>query len=742
MSSLSILKRTLCLLTCAVSTSLHAQNDSADTGSIEEITVTGTDQSRYRTDNTSSLSGMNLNFLELPRVVDIIPEQILLDQKVTELEEALRNVPGISFSDGFGGSNNDFLIRGFRRNTIYRNGLRVRSNFRVNTSNLERVDVIKGPASITYGQVEPGGLVDIVTKNPLDEQRVYLEGRAGSYDSTFFLADWSQPVGDRGAFRINASTEQSDTFRDFFDIDRQAIAVTGEYALTDNTTVMLDYEYRDEFRSFDRGTLTVPVPGGREIVHELLDLDFSTRFGEPFEEIDTEFEFGSLQLEHAFNENWSGSLRLAIESSLSDDFQARPLAVFVFDESAPITEDGFFTGDAQPKAVFDDPGDQLFLARRSDGSRERDTEADYAQLQLNGAFNTGDVRHRIAMGADYRNTEQSRFFVASAPTNGIPVEEGGTGPLLNLRQPVVGNLERDVSTAGRTPFLSEDEDLGFFLNDYVELGGGFGLLVGARYDISDPDGDGPADDVSELSPQVALNYRLNDQVVLFGSVSEAFEPNTAFALDSQGNPSGTELFDPEDSRQYEIGAKAQFFDQRLNFTAAAYEIEKSNVLTVLDDRPQLVDGQQSQGVELSVSGQPFDGFNIVAGYAYTDGEILTGSNRGNQPQNVAEHTANLWASYEFRQGRLSGLGTGFGVFYLDDRFGDNANTWEMDSYTLLDASIWYSLSLDPIRADSTLRLQLGVKNLTDEEYFPASGADLRLNLGTPRTVVGSASLSF
>ena len=292
------------------------QGDADGTGpaELEEILVLGTAAERYRAGATSALTGLDLDFLELPRVVDVIPEQLLLDQKITELDEALRNVPGVSFSDGFGGSNNDFLIRGFRRNTIYRNGLRVRSNFRVNTNNLEQVQVVKGPAAITYGQVEPGGLVDIVTKKPLEEQRVYLEGRGGTFNSSFFLADWSQPLGERAAIRINASTEESDTFRDFFDVDRDAIAVTGRFELTDRATLTADYEYRDEFRSFDRGSATIPVPGGREIAHRLLDIDISTRFGEPFEEIDTEFEFASLTLEHAFNENWRVTLTGALES--------------------------------------------------------------------------------------------------------------------------------------------------------------------------------------------------------------------------------------------------------------------------------------------------------------------------------------------------------------------------------------------------------------------------------------------
>jgi len=184
----------------------------------------------------------------------------------------------------------------------------VRSNFRVNTSNLEQVQVVKGPASITYGQVEPGGLVDIVTKKRLAGQRIYLEGRVGEFNTNFFLADWSQPIGERVALRVNLSREESDTFRDFFKVDRDAIAVSGRLALSDSTSLALEYEYRDEFRSFDRGSATIPVPGGREIAHRLLDIDISTRFGEPFEEIDTEFEFGSITLEHAFSDNWRVTL--------------------------------------------------------------------------------------------------------------------------------------------------------------------------------------------------------------------------------------------------------------------------------------------------------------------------------------------------------------------------------------------------------------------------------------------------
>jgi len=174
------------------------------------------------------------------------------------------------------------------------------------------------------------------------------------------------------------------------------------------------------------------------------------------------------------------------------------------------------------------------------------------------------------------------------------------------------------------------------------------------------------------------------------------------------------------------------FEDRLNLSAAVYDIEKENVVSGSGAEATLIDGQESQGIELSASGQPLPGMNLVAGYAFTDADLPD----GNRPRNVARHTFNSWLSYEFQQGPLKGFGAGAGVFHASDRYGDNANTWELGSYTLVDASAWYNLPYsfrghDPSRPT---RVQFAVKNLTDEVWFPASGFDSgqRINVGTPR----------
>lgn len=722
---------------------------------VEKITVVGTAQSRYLVDESSSLTGFDLDFLELPRIVNTIPEQLILDQKVTELTDILRNTPGISLSDGFGGTNDDFLVRGFRRNAIYRNGFRRATNFRTNLSNVEYTQVIRGPASITYGQVEPGGLVDIVTKKPLDEQRFAGEVRVGSFDDRFVLLDLSQPLSDKAGIRLVGSVQDAESFRDFSDINRDTLSVSGTFDLSPTTRLNLSYEYRDESRPLDRGTISVPTPEGRAIVNDLFDIPNSRRFGEEFEIFDSNFNFFDATLEQELSDKWNVRLSAAYETSSSDDLQARPLAAVVFDADGPITDQGqliiqspaqipAILGQAQV-SVFDEPTDRVFLSRRTDGNQNADVDVFYLNAVVAGEIDTGSVTHKIAIGGNYRDFEREDNFVFSAATNDIAALFGITVPLFNINEPIFGNLPSDLDPSLFPRRIQTTEEFGVFINDYIEITDKFSVLLGARFDsvkvgnLAEIDSAVELDSINEFSPQVAVNYKILDNASLFASYSESFEPNVI----SNPEVSITEPFDPEDSEQTEIGLKVEFFDGRLQTSAAIYDIDKTNVLTTVNGLPVLRDGQSSEGAEISVSGQPIQGMNIIAGYAYTDSEIGgVDADAGNTPRNVAENTFNLWASYEFQTGSLQGLGLGAGYFFVDDRFGDDANTFTLDSYNTVDFSVWYTLSAPGWGADDSVRFQLAVRNLTDEDFFSASGGDLRINYGTPRTVFGSISFAF
>ena len=739
------------ILLFAASTAYAQVDTAAQTKTeLEEVVVVGTDQGRYRTGQKDSLTGFDLDFLELPRIVNTIPEQLVLDQKITDLNEALRNTPGITQGDGFGGTNDDFFIRGFRRNTVYRNGFRRASNFKTNLTNIDFTQVVRGPASITYGQVEPGGLVDIITKKPLQEQRLAGEVRLGSFDDSLVLLDLSQPLSDNAGIRIVASTQDAESFRDFTEIERDAIAISGQFNLSESVVVDLAYEYREENRPLDRGTITVPTPQGREIINNLTDVSIETRFGEENEIFETEFEFFEANINYQINDTWAFRASVAREQSLANDIQARPLLAFVVDaDDSLISPNGFFTRVPSlaelfvlSESVFDDPTDRVFLARRIDGSQDQDSEVTYLNAILTGEFNTGSITHKVSIGSDYRDFESTRFFVDNNPAaDGVPVIFGGGGPLFNVLDPEFGNLiaalndDGSLSTDGFSLINVETTDLGFFLNDYIELNDQLSLLLGFRYDEFDFGGDTVIDAESAVSPQLGVNYKINESTSVFASYSEAFEPNIAVNI----LVGTTEPFEPEESEQFEIGVKAEFFEGKLQTSAALYDIAKSNVLDLVDDLPVLVDAQDSQGFELSVSGQPLPGLNIAAGYSYTDAEIIE---TRTTPRNVGEDTFNLWTSYELQSGRLEGLGFGGGLFHISDRFGDNANTFGLDSYTLLDASVWYSLRVPGGDGGRTVRFQFAAKNLTDEEFFTASGGPLRISIGTPRTYFGSISFDF
>ena len=711
----------------------------------EEIVVRGTAQSRYLIDKKDPITGLDLDFLENPRSVSKLPEQLFLDRKITYIEEALHNAPGVVAGDGFGGTRDDFFVRGFRRNAEYRDGFRRQTGFKTNLSNVEHIDVIRGPAAITFGQVSPGGVVNVVTKRPLEERRLAGELRYGSFKNSFGLIDWSQPVTDKLAIRLVGSIQNAESFRDFTKIDRDAIAVSARYDATDRTRVELAYEYRYEARPLDRGTFALKTPNGFQTPNELLGIPISRRFGEPFEAFDVNFHYYEARVFHNFNDRWSLSSALALEDQDANDLQARVRSVFIADANdTRISDDGFVAAGVDAGAlvnelrgaVFDDPTDRVFLAKRLDGSRNRAGDTVHANFLLNGEFATGPLTHRVSIGADYRNSKIGRQFVFGAATDGTRI------PFFNIASGAYV-LPGNFSTDGIPIADFDNEDYGFFANSYTNITDRLGVLLGMRYSETDVFWNLPVFKFtltrvsSGFSPQAGVTYQVTDNASIYASYSESFQPNNQMPLGAgQFKP-----VDPQEGEQYEIGVKAAFAGGKLEAQAAVYQLDLTNVFTGTDANfnPIFIDGQTSKGVELTFTGQPLPGMNVTTAYAYTDAKLLN----GNRAAIVPEHTLNLYASYEVQRGILEGLGIGGGVFHQSDRFGNNANNFELGSYTLADASLWYIFAAPAAISDGgTIRLQLALKNILDEEYFVGTGSPGRIPLGIPRTVFGSVSFDF
>ncbi|MBL8268966.1 TonB-dependent siderophore receptor [Steroidobacter sp.] len=670
---------------------------------LDEVVVVGTRQERYAA-SRASLGRFTQDVLTTPRSIQVIPEQVLIDQQVESVQEALKNVAGLTPSDGFGGTQTDFLLRGFQRDAMFRNGMRLGTT-EINqppTQNIETIEVIKGPASVLFGQIEPGGLVNLSTKKPSYTHRGFAQVAFDDYGKRLATFDLTGPLtGETLAFRLNASVERTSTFRDFYEVKRDFLSPSMRWDPSEDTTVMLTYEYFTDNRPMDRGFVSLPDGrGGRYIPN---NVPVSRRFGERFEERDSKAHLVEGSVQHRLTDNWRAVVNVLYRAEDSFDLQTNPTAV---------TAAGLLT-------------------RVVSGSFDREVRTFSANAQLEGNLMTGPLRHQLGIGVDYRDMQVTRMFHSGTSRSGF-----------DIFNPVYGLLPGTVSAVG-TPFGEERKPLGVYLQDQISLQDNLKVLLGGRYD------DAPGEvvnagvptvlDKTKFTPQAGVLFQPTPATSLYASYSEGFNPVTTV---DQFN----RTFAPQESAQYEVGAKGELFDRRLILSSAIFQIEKDNIVAENAlGRLELIGEVRSRGAELSATGEPIRGLNFIGSYAYTDTEILTvGRDQGHALPNVAKHVFRFWTSYEARQGKFAGLGGGVGVDYTSDRFGETNNTWSLGSYKVVDASLWYYLrsNLFGIGQNSQLRFGLNVKNLLDERYFPASGSGNRISIGQPRTFIGSIGVDF
>ncbi len=669
---------------------------------LDEIEVTAT-RDRYRRSTAATATRTNALIRDLPLSVQVVPEQVIEDQGAIELQEVLRNVSGVSRDNSSGDTTDTFLIRGFPSGSILRDGFRdgvfaERSAVR-ETANLEQVEVLKGPASLLQGQLDPGGLINLVTKQPLSQPFYSIELQAGSFDRLRSQIDMSGPLNLEATlrYRLNAVFEDSKGFRDFTDIERQFIAPIVVWEISDRITLTVDAEYLHDRRPFDRGLIAIGT--------QVADIPFSRRLGEPFDESRiSEYRVG-YQLEYNLSQEWS--LRHSFRFSSTDRFRFNTQGSDL-NESTGVLNRGYFF--SEPELT------ETFILRN----------------EASGEFQTGTLEHSLLFGIEVaRQARPIKTRLGSAPSINIfdPVYSTTGRPILNE--------ENSIPTSDR---ITQAENIGIYFQDLVSLSEHVKLLMGGRFDsVLNQDHNGLAGETiqetfTEFSPQMGLVYQPNDFLSVYASYSESF-------VSSPFNITVDEsLVDPELGEQYEVGVKADFLNGRLSATLTAYEITKQNVATDDPDNPGFVIAvgeQQSQGVELDLSGEVSPGWDVIASYSYIDARI-TEDNRievGNRLSNVPDHSGSFWTTYRFQPGSdLEGLGLGVGISVVGERQGDNDNTFTLDPYALLDAAIYYE-------SDST-RASINFKNILDQRYIESGGTRSGINPGDPFTMLGSLSIEY
>ena len=668
-----------------------------------DISATATEADQgYRATRASTASKSDVPIKEEAQSVQTVTPQLIQDYEVRTLDDASRFVSGVTQSNTLAGTKDAFVKRGFGSNndgSIFRDG--VRSNLSHNfDATAERVEVLKGPASLLYGALEPGGLINVVSKQPQYQPLTTLSGSAYSEGGGNLGVDTTGPLGDSGfAYRLIAERQSEDYWRNY-GVDQHTLVAPSLSWTGERASLTLAYSYNDYTGPVDRGTVFVN--------------------GHP----------SSASYDKRLDEKWAQTKGITetasarFEYQLSDDWKTRLIYAW--------NNDRYSLDFAQPASLAANGN----LLRAANGAHY-DYETQYTSWDFIGSQEVFGQRHELLVGIDHEENSQYR---------GKTYRNTNTRRNINIDAPVYGNL---APPSDLSPTQSnQDSDLdstSLYFKDNWHLNDRWILVLGGRYQQFDQyAAQGLAPHVVNLdkrdhavTPLAGLVFKATDDLSLYGNYSRSFVPNTT--VDDLGT-----TFDPEEGRSFEVGAKYDLAPG-LNLNVALYDIEKKNVVTTRTERGLTIGEAAgkvgSRGVEVDLTGRLAERWDVVATYAYDHTEVLDDpSNEGNRLTQAPKHSGSLYLTHHLLvPSNLGGWHLGGGARYVGERAGDAANSFYMSSYTVADAFLRWDL---PVTGYQT-RLQLNVDNLFDKQYYPSSAnSPLQVAVGEPRTARLSATVSF
>ncbi|MFJ1298481.1 TonB-dependent siderophore receptor [Pseudomonadota bacterium AL_CKDN230030165-1A_HGKHYDSX7] len=667
---------------------------------LETITVIGTRERPYRSFVAPTTNKSDTLLKETPFSIQTVTSELIEDRGVTTLGGAISTVPGVTSQVGWGGSNDRFRLRGFATTANLKNGFR-RSVFAPvdELVNIQQIEVLKGPASALYGRFEPGGVVNIVTKKPLDKPQTDIELTAGRYDFYRSTVDSTGPLGDQLGYRLTGSWQSNHSFRDFVDNDTQFISPVFQWTPSSRTTVTAEFELGKKRAAFDRGFGNSPL---------FLEVPIRYNYGEADANLKNNSALASLVLDHKLENGWD--LHAGLQGS-----RARTDALWYAYGFPPVS------GEDTPDPIVN---------RRK--QRSIDEQKDMSALaEASRRFTTGAIGHRVLVGADYNYEDWD--FTADAFMSGF----GFPANLpISLRNPVHG-----VQTGAMQHYDSSrytTHNVGLYAQDEMTLGEQWRLLLGLRYDRARTSGraeyllaDGALKRTDDAySPRIGLTWTPAEPVSFYGSWAKSFLTETNGGMLRSGG-----LPQPSRGEQFEVGAKLSLLAGRLEPTLALFDIRRTN--GVVGDPEDFnyviqVGEQRSRGWELDIPYTITPQWRLLASYTQLTAQVTEDSDatiEGNRVANAPKRSASLWTTYDFT-GWARGLRLGLGATYVGAREANTANTFELPAFTRWDANAIYRFG----PADR-YKLQLTVQNLTDKRYYESGGSFVPTFAGAPRTVM-------
>jgi iron complex outermembrane recepter protein len=627
----------------------------------------------YAAANAKTATKTDTPLMETPVSVQVVPRAVMDDQQVISVGDALKNVSGAQPA-GYG-FYDSFILRGFEGDTsTFRNGLRYSNITSLETANLERIEVLKGPAAVLFGRGEPGGLVNLTTKRPLEEAYYSIQQQFGSYDLFRTTIDATGPVlSDRSLlYRMNLAYNDKNSFQDFVTEQSVFVAPSITWRPNDKFVGNLDIEYQhNEF--IDVSDIGIPAIGNRPAPIPL------TRFlGDPAAKNVQDRILVGLDWTYKFNDDWK----------LTNRFQYNDV---FYDQNT------FYANEFNPATG---------LLSRGYWQADMNRTSFATNLDLTGHFKTGILEHDILVGFDYLRFDS--YYQAFSDVTPLV-------PPTNIFNPSYGIdissiTPRDYNTFGFNP----EQWYGVYFQDQITLWDKVHILGGGRHDWAEVGGGSSGTSLAKadkaietdrteyFSPRVGIVYQPWHWLSLYGNYVESIGSNNGAGALGRG------FLPPQTAQQWEVGIKTEWFDGKLNSTLAFFDLTKQGVATPIPGTPfsRTLGEANSQGVELDIAGQLTENLSIIGSYAYTVAKItkdeqLTfdddgneiGSNpgdTGNLLPSVPRNSGSLWAKWEFTEELLRGLNIGTGVYVRGQREGDNANSFQLPGYARWDASIGYS----------------------------------------------------
>ncbi|MEB3753526.1 TonB-dependent receptor [Acinetobacter sp. MD2(2019)] len=699
-----VLKLTpLALSICAIFIAKSSFADDVNLPSIQ-VSTEQNNANAYLQKNSSSATKTNTALQDTPQSVSVVSQGVLTDLGASRLIEALDVAGGVGRSNNFGAQGlTKYTTRGFSSGEFYRNGFPINRGYPAapDSSNIDRVDVIRGPSSAMYGRSDPSGTFNIVSKQPLKENQTVVGIQGNQYGTYRGTLDTTGAINQDKSltYRLNVAGEGGSTFRDDVHVKRYDISPVLQWQPTDQTKVTFEADFLRNQQPYDKGFTNYPGQNYPQFSAKT----YFWQTGKDVNRLDSANDLYQFRVEHQLNSDWTLNFGAQYINGGIHGFGLEPRG---FDQ----TTNNLLVGYSWRKLSWTDKD---------------------LQASLTGKFNLWGMQHTLLTGIEYEDYDYK-----------ARIDRNGRGANLSLN-PLNPNYSQTLPTL-INPFYNERENLtsyAAFIQDQVDLTAKLKALMSLRFEHYQQDHttDEPtawSKNTNTVLPRVGLSYAVTPEWSLYGNISTSFYP-------IHGENSNGQANDPEKGLVYELGSKWQLLDDKLSVQSAIYYTKKKNVLSAALNSQgetiyETIGAATSKGFELNLAGQITPAWKVIGGYAYTDAKITKDGNANNVGQpldNIPKNSFNLLSIYEFQSKALSGLGVGINQKYISQRYGKNDDVYfKMKGYSVTDALAYY-------KVNDQLRFNLDVKNIFNKRYDESSYM-LFSYPGEPRTVQLGATYRF